>query len=138
MALPMFYKLAFENQSGDTIDSGTLDVFSRAWKRDSSGAIVYQGSEQTPITPAGTVLTDTIEQSSEIDNSTDLYEGIDIYIELNTGASTDGVFNFYIIPMTDTGRVPVSNADITKCPQINSVYVGSDLGAIEWGFRYAG
>jgi hypothetical protein len=97
--LPNYYKFHIYNDTGVTLDFSVDDeliIIALPYKYDTSGAISY-GSEITVYDDGAADLADGAEDEySEIDNTTNLYEGLFCTARLTSDDSPDGNILIYL------------------------------------------
>ncbi len=108
MALPEYFKIHVHNATGAAIEfttdsaNNTLTIKGLPWNRDSNGALAY-GSEVSLYDDSGDLADDAMDSGSEIDNSSNKYEGMFCRAALTTDASTSGDIMIYISWTTSGG-----------------------------------
>jgi hypothetical protein len=103
------YRFTAYNACGQTVAIAGVVVKGLRNKRDSSGAIVYEGSEATVLSNSGTLANAAYVSSSSIDNSTDLYEGGDFMLSFTAPTSASGDLTIYYEAATDGGTTFATN-----------------------------
>lgn len=91
------YRYAAYNASGASVD---VTITELRWKFSSNGAVVW--SSETTRMNAQTVADAAQEESSTIDNSTDLYIGAQLTV-VAAGSGSDGVVTIFLEQSTDGG-----------------------------------
>jgi len=97
MALPNFYKLHMFNDTGVTLDfsvDDTIEVVGLPWKRV-DGDLTY-GSAITLLSTSADLADQAQVEGSEIDNTTNLYDGLFVKVKLTSDDSPDGNILFYL------------------------------------------
>ena len=136
MPLPQFYRIIVYNDSGQTItynNNGRLNVKMTAWKYDTTnGDIVYtQLSDDALGFGAGDSTADGAEdKSSEIDNTSNEYLGLQVQLEVthDEGAAADGNFEIYLDGGDATGEL-ASDASGYNNANANALQM---IGLLKW------
>lgn len=109
MALPAYWKLTAENQTGEQIDANEITVDYREYSGDGSGGSTYDSSETT--VQNGSAISDTNSGdlasgiTYPVDNTSNGSIGIagDFTVDLSDGTSPDGDVELYLEGSTDGG-----------------------------------
>lgn len=116
--LAKHFKFHIVNNTGVTIEfstdgaNNTFTITAEGWNFDSSGGLVFHGSEDTWFADPTSDLTDgsSLEAAAAVDNSTDLFLGAHCTAALITDAATDGTLEIYYEFSTDGGTTYPSDA----------------------------
>ena len=116
--LPTDFKFHIVNNTGVTIEfstdgaNNTFTIKVEGWKFNSSGALVFHGSEDTWFADPTADLTDgsSLEAAAAVDNGTDLFLGAHCIASFVTDAATAGSLDIYYEYSTDGGTTYPSDA----------------------------
>lgn len=96
------YKFGIRNDTGQILAADDVKIYCQGWKY-ASGDVSY-GTTAEEYSNAS-LATATEVNSSEIDNSTDLYLGLNCELVIDTSvANLDGTVTVFYKPMTATAR----------------------------------
>lgn len=131
--LPQFYRFIVVNNSGQTLtynNNGRINLKMTAWIIDpSTGEITYtQLSDDDLGFGAGDSTADGAEdKSSEIDNTANLYVGLEIQLEIthDEGAAADGTFDIYLDGGDATGELASDATGYGSAEAAKLEFVGS-------------
>ncbi len=112
--LPQFYKFVLVNNSGSLLtfnNNGRLNLKMTAWIIDpSTGKITYTplSDDDFGFIAAGSLADGAEILSTEIDNTSNLYLGLQLQLEVthDEGAAADGTFDLYRAGGDATGELP--------------------------------
>lgn len=85
-ALGHTYRYRISNTQNQAI---TVILTARPWKYDTTGALVF-AAETTPVASTSVAATTGTTTSATIDNSTGLYQGVELTLSCAAAATTDG------------------------------------------------
>jgi len=130
--LPQFYRVIVVNNSGQTItynNNGRYNLKVTAWYIDTSaGKVTYaQLSDDDLGFGAGDSTVDGGEdKSSEIDNTSNLYLGAQIQLEVthDEGAAADGTFDLYLDGGDATGELASDASGYASAPANKLTLIG--------------
>lgn len=111
IVLPRYYRFRVLNNCGQTISAGNVKVYGRRFKFDSTGALSYESSETTIYTSSGGITTGSYDNSSMVDNGTNLYVGGAFVFEVTAPASASGNVILFFERSTD-GTTRVDTAGV--------------------------
>ena len=134
--LPQFYRVIVVNNSGQTVTydtNGRFNVKMTAWIIDpSTGKITYtQLSDDDLSFVGGNSVADGAEvKSDEIDNTSNLYVGLHVQLEVthDEGAAADGDFDIFLDAGDETGKLS-SDASGYADAEANGL---ERIGALVW------
>ena len=121
LILPKNYRFKVLNALGQTISAGNITVKCIRFNIDSTGAVVYEGSEATVLSNAGTLATATYLAGTAQDNSTTKWLGGDFTFKVVAPASSSGPVTLFLERSSDGGTtfdddglgIPVARLDFT-------------------------
>ena len=134
--LPQFYRIIVVNNSGQTVtynNNGRLNLKLTAWHWNASaGKPVYT---QLSDDDFGFIAGDSVadggeEKTSEIDNTSNLYAGLQIQLEVthDEGTAADGTFDLYLDGGDATGEL-ASDASGYDDAETNKLQA---IGSLTW------
>jgi len=131
--LPQFYRIIVVNNSGQTLtynNNGRINVKLTAWYYNpATGKMVYAalGDDACSFAAASTLVAAAEALSSEINNTANLYLGLQVQLEIthDEGAAAVGTFDLYLDGGDATGELS-SDASGYDTAKLNGLaYIGS-------------
>ncbi len=131
--LPQFYRFVVANNSGQLLtfnNNGRINLKVTAWIiTPATGKIAYtQLSDDDLGFIAGSSLADGAEivGDVEIDNTSNLYIGLQVQLEIthDEGAAADGTFAIYLSGGDATGELPTDGSGYASAEANNLAFVG--------------
>lgn len=111
------YRFTLRNQTGQTIATNSLFVRTKRYNRNSSNALVFEGSEATILSSGSTLANDAYLTGTTQDNTTLKWEGGSFSLTVTAPASANGNVTLYFERSTDGG----STWDTNGLGQITAV-----------------
>jgi len=111
--LPQFYEFVVVNNSGQTVtfnNNGRLNLKITAWHWDTSAGkpvLANLGDDDFAFIAGDSVADGGEEKTTEIDNTTNKYVGLQVQLEVthDEGTAADGTFDLYIDGGDATGEL---------------------------------
>lgn len=112
-ALPQNYRFVVLNGSGVSIaNAGDATVKARRFKLDNQGALVYEGSEGSAYSNAGSISNNSYDVGTTLSNATGLYLGGDFLFSVVIGSgSPSGRVDLILERSTDGGTTWDTHAE---------------------------
>ena len=131
--LPQFYKFVLVNNSGQTVTfnaNGRLKLKLTAWFiTPATGKIHYDqlSDDDFAFVAADSMADGAEETTTEIDNTTNLYLGLQAQLEVthDEGAAADGTFDLYIAGGDATGELPTDATGYGSAEAAKLRFLGS-------------